>query len=887
MVNRVRRGLAVLASIVLTVAAPLSLAQSTASFDLPAQPLAEALKAVATQANINLIVPPALVEGRQAPPLRAQLTVEEALNRLLNGTGIKYHFLNEKTVVLDSGAHPSGKDSSSDRGRSGVQKNTVSDDPRLADSAASAQGPVAQANDGASPQLEEIVVTAQRREEKLKDVPLAVTALSGDQLRAQHIETGADLQNYVPSLNVSTSLTRNDYVYVIRGMGPTAGLPSAGGTTAGGGTGVVTYFAEVPTSGAGPGLFYDLENVQVANGPQGTLFGKNTTGGVILFVPRKPTNELEGSAEVGYGNYNMKTSTAVINLPVVDNTLLVRFAAQVKERDGFTIDRGPFFAGKEYDNVNYWAARASIVWRPTESLENYTIVNALHSDEHGDGYVLSAVNPAGPFAPVLEPYFAQQQAAGPRSTSFSDDEIDRRYNYGVINTTTWSISENFRFKNIFSYQVQKLENSNDVDATPFALDDLVGAPRGQWHLQTGTYTEEPQLLGTALSGNLKITAGAYYEDGANIGPQPYKLDVALGNFIAVQPNATNFERSRGIYGQTTLDLGAVADGAKGLELTTGYRYTWDDYGLGIALYSPSAGNACFSTPSGVYPQSSCLFSDSGKSSAPSWTIGVNYHLADGTLLYVRSGKGYVPGGFNPSITLTPGGTSLPQFRFAPESVIDVELGAKSEFTLGGMPTQISTDVFHSDFSNIQRAVSETLPGGVESGFTANASKAEIEGFELQGSIVPVRKLQIGLSYSYNYGKYTRIDPAAAPSLVGIPFGFLPEHKASVIANYTLPLASSVGEVTLGASYSYQTRFFAAPVVQPLDYISGYGLVNARLDWNEILRSSFDASLFVTNATDKIYRIGESSNYYTDGRIASLYGEPRMYGAQLRYRFGGK
>jgi iron complex outermembrane recepter protein len=207
-------------------------------------------------------------------------------------------------------------------------------------------------------------------------------------------------------------------------------------------------------------------------------------------------------------------------------------------------------------------------------------------------------------------------------------------------------------------------------------------------LQTGTYTEEPQFQGTVLDGNLKITSGLYYEDGANIGPQPYSLSTELGNFTAVQPNATNSERSRAVYGQTSFDLGAVAEGAKGLELTTGYRYTWDDYGLGIALYSPSFGNACLSIPGGAYPQSSCLFSDSGKSSAASWTLGLNYHLPDGTLLYVRSGKGYVPGGFNPSLTATPGGTSLRQFRFAPESVIDEELGLKSEFMLGGMPTQI-------------------------------------------------------------------------------------------------------------------------------------------------------------------------------------------------------
>jgi len=369
------------------------------------------------------------------------MSLKQALRTLLQGTGLEIRTTDNGAIAVGMfGAKPLLES------ESGAKTSSLS---HASDSPMAAANP-ADSERGA---LSEIVVTAERREENIKDVPLALTALTGDQLRAQHVETGADLQNYVPSLNVSAAMTRNDYVYVIRGMGPTAGLPTAGGTTVGGGTGVVTYFAEVPTTGAGPGLFYDLENVQVVNGPQGTLFGKNTTGGVILFVPRKPTNELEGSVEVGYGNYNMRTSTAVINIPVVDDTLLVRFSAQVKDRDGFTVDRGPFYPGKDYDNLDYWAARASIVWRPTEGLENYTIVNALHSDENGDGYVLSAVNPAGPFAGILAPFFARQLAAGPRSTSLSDDEFDRRYDYGVINTRKWTISGNFQLKNIFSYQV--------------------------------------------------------------------------------------------------------------------------------------------------------------------------------------------------------------------------------------------------------------------------------------------------------------------------------------------------------------------------------------------------------------------------------------------------
>jgi iron complex outermembrane receptor protein len=182
-------------------------------------------------------------------------------------------------------------------------------------------------------------------------------------------------------------------------------------------------------------------------------------------------------------------------------------------------------------------------------------------------------------------------------------------------------------------------------------------------------------------------------------------------------------------------------------------------------------------------------------------------------------------------------------------------------------------------------VSETLPGGVESNFTANASAAVIEGFELQGSIRPVTDWKLAASYSYNYGKYTEINPAAAPSLVGIPFAYLPASKASLSAAYTLPLEAASGQVNMTVAYSYQSRYFDAPAVQPLDYISAYGLLNIRLEWNNIMRSSFDASFFVSNATNKVYRVGQYSNYVSDGYITSFYGEPRMFGAQVRYRFG--
>lgn len=863
-------------------------------FDIPPQPLSSALVQFADQAGVQFTAPSTSLEGLSSEGVRGKYPPAEALAKLLRRTGLGYRIVDQGTVAItDPGATASpapggsagkeGKKGSSGRFRvapaaQGAPRGAAS----LAAVGAGPDRPLPPSDSG-RPGLQEVVVTATRRAENILSVPVAVSAFSAAELSTRHIETAVDLASYVPSFSVSSGVDRDDYIFAIRGMGPTGGS-GPGAVLGGGGTGVVTYFAEVPVSGAGPGLFYDLQNVQIAKGPQGTLFGKNTTGGVVLFVPNAPKNDFGGYVDVGVGNYAMKTATAVLNVPLVRDRLLVRFAAQALKRKGFTIDRGPFFPGKDYDNRDYWAARLSVIARPTDSLENYTILSALHSDENGDGYVLSAVDPSGTFASLLLPFFAQQQAAGIRSTALSDNEIDKRYDFGVINRTTWSATERVQVKNIFSYQVQKWRNGNDIDGSPYVLDDLVAPRDGAWHTQVGTYTEEPQVQGSALKGDLRYTAGAYYEDGHNIAVQPYEVDVGLGNFVIIQPDQTNSERSRGVYGQTTFRLGRLAQSLSRLSLTTGYRYTRDEYGYGISAYSPSIGSACL-TSTGVYPQSSCVFNASGRSSGSSWTVGLEYHPIRRTLVYLRSGRGYVPGGFNPSLAFSPGGIDLPQFRFAPESVVDFELGVKSEFSIADMPMEVDADVFDSEFKNIQRLVSETLPGGVESNFTANASEARINGFELQTTAEPGGGFSVTAAYSYNSGKYTKVNPAAAPSLVGIPFGYLPKTKASATVGYTLPLSDPVGQVVLTAAYAYQSRYFDAPAVQPLDYISGYGLLNGRIDWKGVMGSTFDVSAFITNATNKVYRVGQYSSYSTNGWITSFYGEPRMFGIHVQYRFG--
>src|ERR1700761_6461648 len=228
--------------------------------------------------------------------------------------------------------------------------------------------------------LEEIVVTARRKEEKLQSVPVAITAFTPALLEEKHIESASDLAHHVPGL-ASSQETRDEQVFYLRGQGPNGGQ--------GGAPGVVTYFSEVPFYASGPGIYFDLDNLQVLRGPQGTLFGRNTTGGAVLFEPKHPTNNFEGYVQLTLGDYNRQGVEAAVNIPIIADTLLVRVAGSRETRDGYTKDIG---TNQDLDNRDYWAGRIGVTWRPTDDFENYLVYDTLYNHTNGTGLKLQNVN---------------------------------------------------------------------------------------------------------------------------------------------------------------------------------------------------------------------------------------------------------------------------------------------------------------------------------------------------------------------------------------------------------------------------------------------------------------------------------------------------------------
>ncbi|EQB05525.1 hypothetical protein L288_12835 [Sphingobium quisquiliarum P25] len=817
-----------------------------------------------------------------------------------------------------------------------------------------------------SPAIADIVVTANRREQAQQKVPTAITAYDANRLREQSVATAADLVGKVPSVQVSSNASqRSTEIIVIRGQGQTYLSP----------IGVVQYFGEVPliqggivAVQGGPGTFFDLESLQVLRGPQGTLFGRNTTGGAVLLGPKKPGKEFGGYVQAQFGNYNDREFEGAIDLPVVSDRLLVRIAGKKVDRDGFTKDvgpaayglsdicisnpagcfgpRSPGFAGKDYDDRHYWHARIGVTFRPVDGVENYLVGYYAKSHDNGTGFVfdnISTVTPLNvtniaanlayqrPLGNIFDPAIAAQVLAaqkrlGVRKTAMNTDQFTRLKSWGLIDTLSVDLTDSLTFRNIVSYQRLTQDYNWDLDGSllPILSQQAPTVPAGSPWAPAGSkahitnlsqITEEAQIQGKFLDGKLNTVVGFYY---SYVKPESVQ---GTGSFNSADYNPGSFydirTRSLAGYAQASLDLGAVTPGLDRLTVTGGIRVTNDRikgsrYATNFLLLP--GGAATLDT------------------TEPTWTIGLDYQATSRVLLYGKVTRGYKAGSFNYAAPSQESLTSKPEF------VTNYEIGAKTDFQVGGVPVRVNVNGYHLDYKGLQRAqafsvANGNLVNGVCIGFdgqpngssscvdqgaiVVNAQAARINGIEVETAIRPARGLEIAANYSYMDAKYKRYalplapdplarvvqgcggpvavpfpgQPTASVDLSCAPFQLAPKHLFNLNGRYSSALPNSAGTLVLAASYSYVGRTYNSSSTLPSDdpnvWVKAYGLVNASVELNGIGGSGLDARLFVTNLTDKVYRVNAYSGLNTaTGFTNSTYGEPRMYGVSLRYRFGG-
>jgi iron complex outermembrane receptor protein len=299
---------------------------------------------------------------------------------------------------------------------------------------------------------------------------------------------------------------------------------------------------------------------------------------------------------------------------------------------------------------------------------------------------------------------------------------------------------------------------------------------------------------------------------------------------------------------------------------------------------------------------SCNYTARLKTNASTWLVGLDYKIFPDVLLYGKVSRGYKSGGVNLQAVF------INTRTFEPETVTSYEGGVKSDFRLGDVPVRLNLSGYVLDYNDIQRAGGDFNPTTGAGGAVIRNADARIKGIEAELSIRPARWLEIGGNFSHTDADYKRYEyvtptgqaacngvvaPGGTADLSCLPFQYVARYIYSVHADLNVPLANDLGRLNFFVNYSHTSSQYTdpgtLPVLQPGARLEPFGLLNATLDWSNVGNSGFDVGLFVTNATNKLYRIS-NTNVYQPGALlyqSTLYGEPRMYGLKLRYRFGGE
>lgn len=784
----------------------------------------------------------------------------------------------------------------------------------------------------------DIIVTARRVEERLQDVPISITVFNQQQLSNRNIVNAQDLAVYTPSLSSNNNFGAENSTYAIRGFVQDTNTPPSVGV----------YFADVVApraasngfpagDGAVAGNFFDLQNVQVLKGPQGTLFGRNTTGGAVLFVPQKPTGRLEGYIEGSYGNFDMQRIQAVINIPLMDSARL-RLGVDRMTREGYLYNDSGIGPAR-YGDTDYTALRGSLVIDLTPNLESYSIASYTRSHTNGQASKIMGCNralaPTGLLAGVACAQFDRQNAQGdfyhlesnfPNAYSVFDQ-------WQLINTTTWRASDTLTIKNIVSYAQLHQKLNMPLFATNFVAPTgdnvffaaITPAP-GRDSAAQSTITEEFQIQGSTSDQKLTYQTGVYLESSKPLAlaatqsptllsctdPVALQCKDPFGQVFSARfgvpihvgglnytPTTTTFH-SFGVFAQATYSF------TDQLKLTGGIRYTRDrqvsdsarlQYQFPVTAPLTAPPTVACGFVGQVFPN--CNLHLEKTSSAPTWMVDIDYKPTDDILLYAKYSRGYRAGGVLP--------TAPAQFReFNPEKVDTYEAGLKASFH-GAVRGSFNIAGFYNDFSNQQLSIGFAPNPAVRSaapltGAILNAGRSRIYGAEVEASITPLDGLTLNASYTYLNTRIKEVTNVTLPADdqyvvqggvgVGDPLALSPRNKVSINGSYTLPLDESIGQISLGATFTHtdkQLSSYSNPLSNPANaaftFLQPTDLLNLNLNWNSIAGAPLDLSLFATNVTQRKYYSYFSGLYATIGFEVAVQSPPRMFGARLRYRFG--
>lgn len=766
--------------------------------------------------------------------------------------------------------------------------------------------------------LEEIIVTARRSAENLQSTPVTVTAFGADQIRENGLSTPEDIQINTPGVYLSGTGSRQNVIYQIRGQSKSVFGPNS--------PAVVSYFAEVPDPFVGSFVpQYDLEGVQVLKGPQGTLFGRNTTGGAILYSPQTPHHELGGYVSGVVGNHSKRELQGALNLPLVDGKAAIRIAMDLDKRDGFTDNIGN---SSEIDNVDSRAFRISLLLEPSDTLSNTTIFDYYNSDSGGTAQVIEEVyqgenllTQLGLQASAFQQLQRQKDWGPYKSDSLVDYDDEKNRRTSLINRTEYQWN-GIELVNIFGYRATELSIVVNTDGMGLLTSDGTGIlPAGlpvayiKANLNDAVeqISNEFQVRGEFGEGKGDWLLGAFWLSSEPDGPQGSSVGFAQIPGMPVAGPAYNFieEETRAVFAHLNYSLDSWRDG---LSVEAGLRYTEDETESCTGIGTNTGAGPLFAA-SDVADQKDCV-GESGKlintsinstdSEEVTWSIGLNWQVNNDLYTYLVSRHGYRAGGVNgPTFS-----GRLAAFQsFEPETVTDIEWGLRSDWSLGDMDIRLNLSAFIGRYEDVQLAItgvqtataicdpdSVNNPPGVSpdgdcdasddpGGGTllANVGESEVSGVDLDVQLAFTDNLRasFGANWLDTDTRSFDLAPELAPYLSGdtIHFDLTSEKSFTAGIRYQAYPANLADELVINLNYYWTDDFTFSEATLP-----SYSLTNVRLDLIGIGQTGIDVSLFGRNLFDKEYITAGSSAGTFIGISSVVYGPPRLIGAEMRYRF---
>ncbi|UAB79321.1 TonB-dependent receptor [Erythrobacter sp. SCSIO 43205] len=701
--------------------------------------------------------------------------------------------------------------------------------------------------------VNEILVTAQKEAQNIQDVPISITALAGETLEDAQVNNVLDLSNTLPNVQINSfSNSPDSAVFTIRGIGVNDADPYVGTTVS-----VVVDGVVVGVNTAALLSLFDIERVEVLRGPQGTLFGANTTGGVVNVVTKQPTGILGGEAQLVYGNYGQIEANASLNFPLGEE-----FAGKISvlhnSHNGYFRN---YLDGERLGAQNVTSVRGYLQY--DNGIYDATVIGEYTASRNDSQTGILIAGPG-------ELFFTPGQTEDPfdymRGQSNDQPNANDRDTFSA--TLTQNLETSFG-------TLTSITNYREYDNLLFSDDDAVTPVLLQTRRDISHHQFSQELRNLVdLSDTTRLIAGVFYFQQEYFLDQSTKLDGFLPGLG--QPQTQDQEnKSISLFAQLYQEL------TPDLTLQAGLRYAYEKteaISTNANSINASGGPAQFDDP--LIPGSEVIATGEESWNNVGWKFGMDYQASDDVLLYGYYARGFKSGGFTGRIVI-----AEDIGPFDPEEVDTFEVGLKSDFADGRV--RLNLAAFLNKYNDQQVVQNLTFPSGANSATITNAGKSESKGFEIEATAVPVDGLTLTGSLAYLDAEYLEYDTQvldATGALVPVSFAgnrLLNSPEWSAAAGFNWEGEVGPGILDLGAQYSYTSSKFTGFTNLPVELVPSINLVNAFASYSPD-NSGITIGVWARNLFDEEY-FNQRLNLTGIGTLASI-GAPRTYGVDVRVEF---